>query len=331
MKNKIFMLGFVLLLMLSVVACGSSSNNTPATEQKEPVEQPQAEEKVEEEVATERTIEYLGEKYTVPAKVERIVITGAMEAMEDSLVLDVHPVGAITFAGEFPEMFKSITVNAESIGEKIQPNFETILKLKPDVILGTSKFQAEVVEQLQKIAPLIQVSHIAANWEANLQLLGELTDKQDLADQKIAEYKANLEDAKANLVEKLEGKKVLAVRVRRGSFNVYPEAVFVNPVLYTDLGLEAPEVVKAATAQQAISVEQFAEVNPDYLFIQFSESENTDNPNALKELQENPIIKNMKAFKDGNVFVNVIDPLCEGGPAWSRIQFLDAVLENVGK
>ena len=48
-----------------------------------------------------RTIEYLGESYEVPEKVERIVVTGAMEAMEDMVVLDVHPVGAIAIGGKF--------------------------------------------------------------------------------------------------------------------------------------------------------------------------------------------------------------------------------------
>lgn len=65
-----------------------------------------------------RTLEYLGQTYQVPAKVERIVITGSMESMEDALVLDVHPVGAISFGGAFPERFAKVTDQAESIGRK---------------------------------------------------------------------------------------------------------------------------------------------------------------------------------------------------------------------
>lgn len=60
----------------------------------------------------------------MPEKVERIVVTGAMEAMEDMVVLDVHPVGAIAVGGKFPELYTSVTDKAESIGEKIKPNFE---------------------------------------------------------------------------------------------------------------------------------------------------------------------------------------------------------------
>lgn len=86
-----------------------------------------------------RTIRYLDKEYTVPAKTERIVITGSLEAMEDALVLGVKLVGAMTVGGKFPDMFAAITDAAEFIGEKQQPNVETILKLKPDVILSTTK------------------------------------------------------------------------------------------------------------------------------------------------------------------------------------------------
>ncbi|GIQ66796.1 iron-uptake system-binding protein [Paenibacillus cisolokensis] len=279
----------------------------------------------------ERTIEYLGQSYTVPARVVRIVITGSMEAHEDALVLDVHPVGAVTYAGKFPERFAPITDQAESIGEKAEPNFETILKLQPDVILGTTKFPEEVKEQLSKIATLIPVSHIATDWEANLMLLGELTGKQDLAKQVIDKYKAEVEAAKPALVEKLKGKKVVAIRIRSGQLFIYPQTVFVNPILYGDLGLDVPEAVAAAKAQEAISVEQLAAMNPDYLFLQFSEDENKDTQNALQDVLDNPIVQAVTAVKEGNVFVNLIDPLSEGGPAWSRTEFLKAMLEQLAK
>lgn len=119
------------MFVLALTACGGKGNNNQTADSaatsgaaanaapsatagaaQEPSSSP-----AEAESAT-RTIEYLGEQYTVPAKTERIVITGAMEAMEDALVLDVHPVGAITFGGAFPERFAAITDQAESIGRK---------------------------------------------------------------------------------------------------------------------------------------------------------------------------------------------------------------------
>ncbi|GIN87448.1 iron-uptake system-binding protein [Heyndrickxia sporothermodurans] len=323
MKNKLFMTVLIAITMIIAVACSGggttkkSSTNEVSSETKDKKDT--------------RTISYLGKDYTIPKQVNKIVIIGAMEAMEDALVLDVKPIGAMTIGGKFPERFSSIVTNAEQVGEKMQPNFETILKLNPDVILASTKFPDEVVQKLDKIGTTIRYSHIATDWEANLKFLGELTGKQKLVSKEIEKYQADLEIAKEKLKGKVDDKKVLAVRLRAGNLFIYPETVFVNPLLYSDLGISGINEVKAAKAQEQISVEKLAEIDPDYLFIQFDDTENANTPNALKDLEKNPILKNMKAFKNKHTFINVIDPLSEGGPAWSRIQFLKEVVDHLTK
>lgn len=321
MKKKFLFISVIALFMLILAACGEKKAAEEETSTDTPKEEAtQTKDKSTNEDGT-RTIEYLGESYEVPEKVERIVVTGAMEAMEDMVVLDVHPVGAIAIGGKFPELYASVTDKAESIGEKIKPNFEKILELDPDVILGSTKFPEEVQSKLEKIAPTILVSHISTNWESNLNLLAELTGKQADAEKILSTYKADIEAAKTTLTEKLQDKKVAAVRIRGGQAYVYPKEVFLNAVLYGELGLAVPDEVAKAKAQEAISVEQLADMNPDYLFVQFSTDENADAPNALEDFKNNPIIQNINAFKNDQVFVNVLDPLMEGGPAYSRIKF----------
>lgn len=342
MNRTKWILGLMLTVVLVLSACGGGTNKsedagTAATGGSEAAgaANTDAATKEKEEAAPAssdtKVVKYLDQEYTLPANTERIVITGAVEAMEDSIVLDVNPVGAISFSGEFPPMFQSITKNAQSIGEKTEPNFETILSLKPDVILGSTKFKPEVVEQLNKIAPTISYSHVSTNWEANLRLLGELSGKEEQAEQAISQYKADLEAAKASLGDSLKDKKVVALRVRAGEMYIYPAGVFFNPVLYEELGIAVPAEVAAAEAQELISKEKFAEMNPDYVFIQFSPDENKDTPNALEELQNDPIMSNLNAFKNGKAFVNVVDPLAQGGTAYSKIEFLKAAVEHLTK
>jgi len=328
------MSSIVLALFVGVIAaCGSAkeSGETGSPAPSAPASPASVEGSVDEpdksEESGQRQIEYLGETYTVPANAERIVITGAVEAMEDAVVLDVHPVGAISFGGEFPDRFAKIVDRAESIGEKREPNFEAILKLDPDVILGTTKFGAEIVEQMQKIAPYIGVSHIAENWEANIRLLGELTGREEQAEAAISQYHRDAEGAKAEYSTRLADSKVLAIRIREGEANIYPRTVFVNPILYSDLGLQVPAEVEGANAQEVISYERLVTINPDYLFIQFSEDENSDTQSALNDFMNDPVVKTLNAVKNGKVFVNAVDPLSEGGPALSRIEFLKAAKE----
>lgn len=338
MKRMKLVLGLLLVFALVLSACGGgneakdtdgdSTSNAGSTNT---AEENKASNEETSAAGESKVVKYLDQEYTLPAKTERIVITGAVEAMEDSIVLEVNPVGAISFSGSFPPLFESITKDAQSVGEKTEPNFETILSLKPDVILGSSKFKPEVVEQLNKIAPTIPYSHVSTNWESNLRLLGELSGKQEQAEQEIAKYKEDLEAAKATIGDSLKDKKVLALRVRAGEMYIYPAGVFFNPVLYEDLGIAVPAEVEAAQAQELVSKEKMAEMNPDYVFVQFSPDENKDTPNALEELQNDPIMKNLNAFKNGTAFVNVVDPLAQGGTAYSKIEFLKAAVENLTK
>jgi iron complex transport system substrate-binding protein len=327
------LLGVILALTVVLSACGkeNSSTESPATHNSNQTAAQQPAEAGQPASSDTRVIKYLDQEYTLPPKVERIVITGAVEAMEDSIVLDVKPVGAISFSGKFPSLFESVTSEAKSVGEKMEPNFETILSLQPDVILTSTKFKPEVNEKLEKIAPTIPYSHISTNWEANLRLLGELSGKEEQAEQEIAKYKSDLDAAKSQIGDSLKDKKVVAVRIRGGEVYIYPAGVFFNPVLYEDLGMAVPAEVQAAKAQELISKEKLAEMNPDYLFIQFSPDENQDTPKALDDFKQDPIMKSLNAFKNDKVFVNIVDPLAQGGTAYSKIEFLKAAVANLTK
>lgn len=328
MKKRMSLLLFALMAILVLVAC------TDTTKEKETPQDGEKETNVEKESQTEngmKEITYLGNTYQVPENVERIVIAGTMEAMEDATALKVEPVGAITLAGEFPEIFKAAMGKAESIGEKQQPNFEKILELQPDVILGTSKFPEEVVQKLEEIATTILVSHISSDWQDNLMLMAQLGDKEEEAKSLLAQYDKDLQSAKTTLVKEFEDDTVMTLRIRGGQMFVYPEDVFFNPSLYNELGLDVPEVIQKAKAQEVISIEQLAQVNPDYLFIQVQQSGNQENEQAYEELKKNPIIQNITAFKNDHVYINIVDSLLEGGTVFSKIEFLKALEQDVLK
>ena len=42
----------------------------------------------------------------------------------------------------------------------------------------------------------------------------------------------------------------------------------------------------------------------------------------LEEIESNPIWQSMNAAKEKKVFVNVVDPMAQGGTAWSKTAFL---------
>ncbi len=331
MKNRGWAALAVILMVGVLSACGSkgevkdSAGGTKANSTAVTTSAGESKSSGSAESGEMRTITYLDKTYTVPAKAQRIVITGSIESMEDALVLDVTPTGAITVGGKFPSLFTKITEGTVGIGEKTQPDLEGILKLKPDVILASTKFPAETLEKFAKISTTIPVSHISSDWEKNLNLLAELTGKQAQAKQLLEKYKSDLAEVRKTLNPVFKDKKVLAIRIRKGSICIYPQNVFFNPSIYEELGASVPDEVAAAKAQQLISLEKFSEINPDYVFIQFSEDENKETPKAFEELQNNPIWKSVNAVKNGHVYTNLVDPLTQGGTAYSKFAFLEAL------
>ncbi len=325
--NKYFKMCAPALLALSLAACGTdkaeestSTNNTAETSATES----------QTELAKTQTITYLGEKYELPAEVKNIV-AASLESMEDAAMLGIKPVGVLEVGGKVPAYLASDFEGATLVGNKMEPNAEAILNLDPDVIVGTSKFPEETAEKLKKIQTMIPYSHISTNWKENLTVLAQLAGKEDDAKKIISDYEAKVADAQVKSKEQLADKQVLIIRVRGGVMYIYPAGVYLNPVLYEDLGAPVPEVVTTAKAQAELSLETLAQVNPDAIFLQFEESENKDTPKALEELQKNPIFTSLKASQNNEIYVNTIDPLAQGGTAWSKVKFLDAAAEKLLK
>lgn len=276
------------------------------------------------------TINYLDKEYSFDKKVENVVLA-SLEGMEDAAALGVKAVGVLEVAGEVPKYLAEDFKDATLIGDKMNPNSEVILGLNPDVIVGTSKFGEEVMTKLNKIAVTLPYSHISANWKNNILALGEITGKVEEANKLISDYEEKASKSKEEFSSKYKDKNILVIRVRGGLMYVYPADVYLNPVLYTDLGVKVPDVITQAKAQAELTIETLSEINPDAIFLQFEDSENKDAPKALDELLENPIFKNIEASKNNKVFVNTVEPLAQGGTAWSKVRFLDAVVDNLLK
>lgn len=277
----------------------------------------------------QRVLTYLGREITLPVRVEKIAVTGALEALEDLLALGVKPAGMMTIGGKFPAMFAGISENAQGIGERMQPSLEAILKLGPDVILSSDKFPATAAAKLDKIAPNIRISHYPEDGVANLLFLGELTGTRDQALAVLEQYSQDLALAKKRLPETAKARKVVAIRLRAGNICVYPTGLFFNDLLYNELGLSAPEALREVKTQEIMALEKFSEMNPDDIFLQYEVSESPGHPNILEELQQNPVWQGMKAVQTGRVFVNVVDPLIQGVAIGGKIQFLKAVMERL--
>ncbi|MFZ0579316.1 MAG: ABC transporter substrate-binding protein [Psychrobacillus psychrotolerans] len=316
--KKYWLIGATMVITFALVGCGETKKVTEETEK--------ASEQTTE--ATTQTLSYLGTDYIIPATVDSIV-TASLESMEDAVVLGIKPTGVLEIAGEIPSYLEKELAGAELVGDKRAPNAEAILTLDPDVIVGTSKWGEDTMAEMNKIQTTLPYSHISTNWKENLTALAQLAGNTEVAEEIIADYDDKAETAKVKVKEQLADKSVVIIRMRGGLMYIYPTSVYLNPVLYEDLGLLVPEIIANSEAQSEITMETLASVNPDAIFLQFEESENTETPNALGDLQSNPIFASLAASQSDQVFVNTITPLAQGGTAWSKVKFLDAAVESL--
>ena len=320
MKRAIMIVG-ALMLIVVLAACGKSEEV-----KKSPGSHNEADE------GQTKTITYLDKSYTIPAKPEKILFLNAFESIEDAVVLGVEPYAASAIGSDeepFPSFYGDVTANTIPLLGMSEESLEYVLELAPDLILSTDMETAKVLEQLEKIAPVIPTSHYGPDWQANLEMLAEITDKSEQAKSIIDQYNKDKQEA-IDYLRAFEQKDVVAIRIRGGEMMVYPKDVFLNDVLYGELNLTVPEIINNTTQQTVISMESLYSANPDYIFIQYDLYENDMDGSILDELQKSEVWKGLEAVKNNRVFINAVDPLVMGGGTVNgRIRILEAALSSI--
>lgn len=274
-----------------------------------------------------RSINYLGNTYTIPARTKEIVFVGFPASYEDSFLLGVPPVAAtVDKNGKFPAEYQAMIRNAKHLPYHITDNLSELVALEPDVIMTTDKTSKEDLAKLQTAASVIPVSTNGAHWQENLRLLADVRGRDDNLDTFIGKVKQNAQELRDKLAP-LPEKKVLTLWFQEGSFYAYPKDERYNNLLYTDLALPVPDVVANMKERTALSMDALAKEDPNYLFVMVNKE---DQP-AFKQLQEQPAWKNLRAVKADQMYVNAVEPGLAGGTAYSNQQFLNAIRKQMLK
>lgn len=128
-------------------------------------------------------------------------------------------------------------------------SFEAALQAEPDLfVLGFANYGAEGrYEKFSKIAPTYVLPADAPNnWRDTLRTIGELVGKPEEADKVLKQYSEKVAAAKKTLETSVGRETVALVRIRSNKeIRLYggPQG-YSGSVLYQDLGLEPPAIVK---------------------------------------------------------------------------------------
>jgi iron complex transport system substrate-binding protein len=236
----------------------------------------------------------------IPLNPQRIAALW-MGTFSSSLALGIKPVATLWSPVEpFPAHLQGKVDNVANADW--QPNLEKILRLKPDLILSTTRWQ-NVNAQLANIAPTVVIDLPAPPppWREHLEAVAKVLNKEPESKQLIDEYWRRIEQLKEALGDRRHQIQVSVITVNPpyGIFTYgkkHPTGAVLN-----DIGLKRPPAQSGDFYTMSnISYERLLDIDGDVLFISYRGGEAAKE--ALDELQENPLWQKLKVVQQNRVY-----------------------------
>ena len=281
----------VLMLGISIFAAGCSNS-----------EENTAEKSTDNAAGEERTLtDDAGNEVTVPENPERIIGT---YLEDDLLTLEETPAAQWTVGEDSVQEY----LQSEGLeGLPLMPfdlPFEAVVQEEPDLILLSSSDLAdgEKYDSYSKIAPSFVVeSGSYDDWRDRLTRVSEVFGKEELAQEKVAEYDTLIEETSAELESEIGEETAIAIWWTGDSYFISNKDKSSGEVLYNDLGLSAPPLVEELSTDNETpwieaSLESLAEMKADHIF--FIGNAEGDSETAFSD----EVFKNIPAVENGNVY-----------------------------
>jgi iron complex transport system substrate-binding protein len=238
----------------------------------------------------------------VPANPQRVVVLDG-PVLDAALTVGVTPVGATTaFANEpFPPYLGDATEGIVNVGTIQEPNLEEIIKLEPDLIIGSSFRHDKIHDQLSAIAPTVFSGVVGAAWQDDYLLFTDALNRPAERHQVLADYQARIDAFDEATQGERETWEISVVRFRADSIRVYYKTSFVGIVL-EDLGLPRPESQDKGTEDERfaeISAEQVNLADGTHIFLT-AYGNIEDSP--LPDVTGNPLWQSLDAVKNDRVY-----------------------------
>lgn len=308
------------LLAIFLAACGNKEENTSD----------ETKGTTSEEATTRTVTDAMGNEVKIPANPERVLAS----YLEDNLVaLGVKPVAqwSVNDGQSIQGYLQGDLEGIPTIPHDLP--FEAVQEMNPDLIIMDSASMVEggKYEQYNQIAPTYVIgTEVNNDWRDELTRVGVVLGKEEQAKQVLADYDAKAKEAKATIEEKVGTPSVAAVWLVGGKFFMVSETLSSGAVMYGDLGLKVPAVVKEISASATgnwseISLEKLAELDAEHLFLLNSDTASDSGPLS------NKLWESVPAVKAGNVHEFSPDSSWLYTGAIANGQIIDDILESLVK
>ncbi|WP_285767310.1 Fe(3+) dicitrate ABC transporter substrate-binding protein [Peribacillus sp. SI8-4] len=279
----IFILLFTMMMILS--GCNTSQKTTEA-------DQTSAEAKNQ----NIRTIKHeMGE--TEIKNTPKKIVTLELSFVDSLNGLGMEPIG-ISDDNKKDMITKLVgkEIDYTSVGTREQPNLEVISSLQPDLIIADAERHKGIYKDLQKIAPTIILKSRESTYQENLdsfKTIAKAVNQEAAAAKRLTEHEKTIEDLKAKLTVNTN-MTVLPAVVRDTSFQAHTSSSYDGELLER-LGLK--NAIQQDQPHAEMNLEQLVEIDPDVLLLA-----NNEGKLLTDEWKDNPLWKNLKAVKNGQVY-----------------------------
>ncbi|MBE9112770.1 iron-siderophore ABC transporter substrate-binding protein [Nodosilinea sp. LEGE 07298] len=249
--------------MLAIAACNNSTPDIAAEHTNSAVRSP---------AETKIVSHALGE-IEIPINPQRVVVLDDQVLLDPVLALGVEPVGALS-CFDCEEDFRGIpgdlVTDISDVGTGGEPSLETILSLKPDLIVAR-EWQTSSYDLLSDIAPTVVVDYYSlSDFKERLRYFGQILGKSDHAERLLAQYQKRVEQLQQQLGEQLETSTISVIRLM-GSTDVFSTS---KPGLFTfsqiigDVGLKLTKIQQDQEENDlTFGIETLPKHDADFLFI----------------------------------------------------------------
>jgi|GEM_PF-5870467 len=245
-----------------------------------------------------RVVRHAAGTTRVPANPRRVC---ALAAADELLAVGLKPVAHSISDGNFPdylaEEFADVSWIPNVYGAHL-PNMESIVRVKPDLII-TRTTSRQTYLQLSKIAPVVVLLDHLVHYRQRVLDVGAIVGRKPQADARVAWYNAKVEAANAIIHPILGDKTIAFMRVRPRSYRLYGDQNHVSPLLYGDLKVKRPNLVRNRTWSSTMSPEQLLHFDADYLIIITDTA--AEGSRTLRELENHPVWQRVPAVKNRRI------------------------------
>lgn len=316
--KKIVLMLLTMILSVSIIACSKEADEVGEVDANK------------EEESVSMTIKHELDEITIDKNPGKIIVFdyGVLDSL-DKLGEDIIGLPKKTLP-LYLEQYSNDKYT--DVGSLQEPNFEKIYELEPDLIIISGR-QADLYEDFKEIAPTLYLNIDGAQYidsfKNNLNILGEVFQKEDKAAAEIKEVEEKIEAIK----EKTDGmdETGLFVMANDGSLSVYgPDSRF--GLLYNELGVTpVDESIESSTHGQKISFEYIVEKDPDYIFVMDRALVTGAETSAEKTL-DNDLMKMTKAYKNDNIiYLDAHIWYVASGGVTATKTMIDEVEEGISK